>query len=261
MQTGAASGSVLSVLRSTFQQSGVSGLYRGVSAPLTAVTPIFALSFWGYDMGQRIVRSVRYNNDSTMPLTLTDKVIAGGLSGIPPTLLMAPSERIKVLMQTAPAGTYKGMSDCAWHVYQQGGLRSVFRGTMLTFARDVPGSMAWFGTYEAVKWGLAEYVYECTVSQLSAAAVLMAGGCAGMATWTVAIPADVVKSRVQSGEGERAWQVIQSLYREGGMGAFFKGIRPALIRAFPANAACFMGMETARKGLQWLDEQLYEYAN
>lgn len=257
MQTGAVSGSILSVIRTTFQQSGFGGLYRGVSAPLLAVTPIFALSFWGYDMGQQIVRNVR-DYTPTTSLTLPDIIAAGGLSGFPPTLLMGPSERIKVLLQTAPPGRYAGMMDCAWHVLQTGGLSSLFRGTALTLARDVPGSMAWFGTYEVVKRSLAHSVYDCPVPSLPAPAVLAAGGCAGMATWVVSIPADVVKSRVQSGNGESAAAAARALYREGGVGAFFRGIRPALVRAFPANAACFWGMETARKGLDWADERIYE---
>jgi solute carrier family 25 carnitine/acylcarnitine transporter 20/29 len=38
-----------------------------------------------------------------------------------------------------------------------------------------------------------------------------------------------------------------------GAGALFAGIRPAMIRAFPANAACFLGMEVARKTLSFMD--------
>lgn len=55
MQTagaGGASASVVSMFTTTFRQEGIRGLYRGVSAPLTAVTPMFAVSFWGYDMGE-----------------------------------------------------------------------------------------------------------------------------------------------------------------------------------------------------------------
>jgi hypothetical protein len=36
------------------------GFYRGVSAPLVGVSPIFAVCFWGYDMGMRfMVRPLR----------------------------------------------------------------------------------------------------------------------------------------------------------------------------------------------------------
>jgi solute carrier family 25 carnitine/acylcarnitine transporter 20/29 len=35
--------------------------------------------------------------------------------------------------------------------------------------------------------------------------------------------------------------------------ALFTGIRPAMMRVFPANAACFLGMEMAKKSLGFLD--------
>lgn len=255
MQTGgaASSGSVGSILTQTFRTEGVRGLYRGVSAPLTAVTPLFAVSFWGYDMGQRVVRWY-YNNDE-MPLTLAQKCWAGGFSALPCTALMAPSERIKCLLQTAP-GQYTGMVDCAKQVYKQGGITSIYKGTLLTLMRDIPGSVAWFGTYEAAKVGMMQAQGIEDMSRLSPLAVLTAGGLAGMACWICCIPFDVLKSRYQSapeGTYKNVLDVYQQLMRNEGPGALFTGIRPALIRAFPANAACFFGMEVARKMLAFMD--------
>ena len=256
MQTGnAGSSSVLGLLRTTFQADGIAGLYRGVSAPLTAVTPMFAVSFWGYDMGQRLVR-VAQQIPATIDLSLTDKCLAGGISALPTTVLMSPSERIKCLLQTAQPGQYRGMGDCAQQLYKSGGIASLYRGTALTLLRDIPGSIAWFGTYEAVKIGMMQWMGMTDSSQLSPTAVLTAGGLAGMACWTASIPADVLKSRFQSapdGKYTGGWDVFRRLMREEGAGALFTGIRPALIRAFPANAACFFGMEVSRKMLAFVD--------
>jgi solute carrier family 25 carnitine/acylcarnitine transporter 20/29 len=252
-QAGAVTQSVAGMLSTTFRTEGIRGLYRGVSAPLTAVTPLFAVSFWGYDMGQRLVRWSMARGPAE--LSLADKCVAGGLSAFPCTLLMAPSERIKVLLQTNP-GKYTGMTDCAKAVYQQGGMKSVFKGTLLTLYRDVPGSVAWFGTYEAVKLAMMQAQGMTDMSQLSPFSVLTAGGFAGMACWTVSIPADVLKSRFQSapeGTYKSVADVYTTLMRQEGPAALFTGIRPALIRAFPANAACFFGMEVARKALAFLD--------
>jgi solute carrier family 25 (mitochondrial carnitine/acylcarnitine transporter), member 20/29 len=246
-------GSVFGLLRQTFVESGVRGLYRGVSAPLIAVTPIFALSFWGYDMGQRLVT---YGTGHET-LSMAEKCVAGGLSGIPTTLLMAPSERVKVLMQTGTK--YTSMSQCAYQLVREGGFSSLFRGTTLTLVRDVPGSMAWFGTYELVKQTLSSMQGYTDPSQLSPLAVVTAGGFAGMACWTVSIPADVLKSRLQSapeGTYNGSLHVLRQLLQTEGPAALFTGIRPALIRAFPANAACFSGMELAKKGLSYFDTEL-----
>jgi solute carrier family 25 (mitochondrial carnitine/acylcarnitine transporter), member 20/29 len=245
--------SVLGMFMGTFRTEGIRGLYRGVSAPLVAVTPIFAVSFWGYDIGQRMIQ---YASPSTVDLSLTQKCIAGGISALPTTLFMAPSERIKVLLQTAKPGQYSGMWDCTKQVYQTGGIGSIFKGTGLTLMRDIPGSVAWFGTYEAVKLAMMKAQGIDDTSKLSPIAVLSAGGFAGVACWTVSIPADVLKSRFQSateGTYRGMTDVFRTLMREEGPTALFTGIRPALIRAFPANAACFFGMEVARKLFAFLD--------
>ena len=253
LQTGG-TGTIASLFAQTLRTSGPLGLYQGVSAPLIAVTPMFAVSFWSYDMGQRLVR---YAKGGPAELALTDKCVAGGLSAIPTTAIMAPSERIKVLLQTAAPGQYRGFFDCLVQVYRTGGLPSVYRGTGLTLMRDIPGSVAWFGVYEAAKLSFMQMQGLSDTQQLSSLAVLTAGGLAGMACWTVSIPFDVLKSRFQSAPDGTypggARDVLRKLLREEGPGALLTGIKPALLRAFPANAACFWGMEVSRKLLAFMD--------
>lgn len=38
--------------------------------------------------------------------------------------------------------------------------------------------------------------------------------------------------------------------------ALYKGVIPVMLRAFPANAACFMGFEICMKFLNWLAPNL-----
>jgi hypothetical protein len=40
--------------------------------------------------------------------------------------------------------------------------------------------------------------------------------------------------------------VAALIYAEGGARAFYRGLAPVLLRAFPANAACFFVMEQSR---------------
>ncbi|KAK9759380.1 carnitine transporter [Basidiobolus ranarum] len=81
-------------------------------------------------------------------------------------------------------------------------------------------------------------------------AVLVAGGLAGMANWAVAIPPDVLKSRLQTapeGTYKGVMDVFTHLIRTEGPSALFRGLGPAMLRAFPANAACFLGVEASLK--------------
>ena len=98
---------------------------------------------------------------------------------------MAPSERIKCLLQVqanlekGAKPKYTGMVDCGKKLFAEGGIRSLYKGSAATLIRDVPGSIAWFGAYEIVM------DYLCSVQgiekgQLSPAATMFAGGCAGI---------------------------------------------------------------------------------
>lgn len=69
---------------------------------------------------------------------------------------------------------------------------------------------------------------------------LIAGGTAGICNWMVAIPSDVLKSRLQTApEGtypNGIRDVFRHAMREEGIRALYKGATPVMLRAFPANA-------------------------
>lgn len=87
---------------------------------------------------------------------------AGFMSAIPTTLVTAPVERAKVVMQVNSMHNYSirvltssqvqgqggsgpkhdGVFAVVKHLYKEGGMRSIFRGTGATLARDGPGSAA-----------------------------------------------------------------------------------------------------------------------
>jgi solute carrier family 25 carnitine/acylcarnitine transporter 20/29 len=114
-----------------------------------------------------------------------------------------------------------------------------------------------FATYEIAKKEIMKLQnIDPMQGQLSLFAIMIAGGLAGMVTWTVSIPADVLKSRYQTapeGTYTGIWQVYRRLMNEEGISALFRGIGPALLRAFPANAACFLGLEISKRFLTFLD--------
>ncbi|KAK7887764.1 carnitine transporter [Exophiala xenobiotica] len=230
------------------------GLARGV-------TPMFAVSFWGYDMGKRLVDTFTtvpvVNN--TPQYSIGQISAAGFFSAIPMTLITAPFERVKVLLQIqgqkqlgpGEKPKYGGGVDVVRQLYKEGGIRSVFRGSAMTLARDGPGSAAYFAVYEYVKRSLSPKDENGNATgELSLPAVMTAGGAAGVAMWIPVFPVDTIKSRIQTAEGRPTISgVISGVYRSGGIKAFFPGFGPALARAVPANAATFVGVELAHKAM------------
>ncbi|KAF2101564.1 mitochondrial carrier [Rhizodiscina lignyota] len=247
----------MDVVRKTVAREGLArGLYAGVSAPLVGVTPMFAVSFWGYDLGKQLVKSFsEVKNDQ---YSVAQVSAAGFFSAIPMTIITAPFERVKVLLQIqgqkqlAPGEKpkYAGGVDVVRQLYKEGGIKSVFRGSAMTLARDGPGSAAYFATYEIIKRKLTPKDEHGVPQKLSLSAVMVAGGAAGVAMWIPVFPVDTIKSRIQTAEGKPTISgVVREVYGRGGIKAFFPGFGPALARAVPANAATFLGVELAQKAM------------
>ena len=66
------------------------GLYKGMSAPLVGITPIFAVCFWAYDVGKNIMRWAG-NVPEGKDLSLLQIGIAGALSAVPTTVRLTAS--------------------------------------------------------------------------------------------------------------------------------------------------------------------------
>ncbi|XP_054636371.1 mitochondrial carnitine/acylcarnitine carrier protein isoform X1 [Dunckerocampus dactyliophorus] len=221
--------------RKTVSKEGLLGLYKGMGAPLVGVAPMMAISFFGFGLGKQLQQT-----DPGQPLTHGQIFLSGCLAGVFTTVIVAPGERIKCLLQVqAGSGTpkYSGPLDCAMRLYKEQGIRSVYKGTVLTLIRDVPSNGLYFLTYEYLKNLLTPEGQ--SVSQLGAAYILLAGGVAGLLNWTIALPPDVLKSNFQTaadGKYRGLVDVLRTLLREEGPKALYKGFNAVFLRAFPANA-------------------------
>jgi solute carrier family 25 carnitine/acylcarnitine transporter 20/29 len=240
--------SSIGMLRAVARNEGLSGLYAGLSAPLLGVIPAFAITFWSFDFAMGLQR--RYSSSDDDSTSIGKHAVAGAFSGIPLALVIGPLERCKCLIQV---GKFLSFRECVRATYASEGLRGIFRGTTATLARDVPGNAAYFATYEFFKRTLSTQQEDyLTTKKTSIPTTLLAGGLAGCANWCVAIPMDVLKSRLQTAPANTYRNIVhvaQVLVETEGPTALFKGLSPALLRAFPANAACLLGVETARSVL------------
>ncbi|KAF7400324.1 hypothetical protein HZH66_005508 [Vespula vulgaris] len=113
----------------------------------------------------------------------------------------------------------------------------------------------YFMTYETIqRWIVPDG------GKLGLLSTILAGGFAGVANWIIGIPPDVLKSRLQAApEGtykKGIREVFARLLKEEGPRALYKGCTPVMLRAFPANAACFLGFEAAMNFLNWVAPSL-----
>ncbi|XP_017014733.2 mitochondrial magnesium exporter 1-like [Drosophila takahashii] len=225
-----------------FRQEGFRGFCKGISAPLMAVTPIFAVDLAVYAAVKRF-----FQKDDRVAITYPQIFIAGAVAGVCTGLVTVPSDRIKILLQTQSVSKgpqlYHGTMDTAIKLYKQGGIRSLFKGTCACILKESPTGI-YYVTYEFLQ-ELARK--NSKTGQISATSTILSGGTAGIVFWTLAVPFDVLKSRLQSAPEGTYKHGIRSVFRDlmatEGPKALFRGSVPILLLAFPTVAAFFSGVE------------------
>ncbi|KAI8142461.1 mitochondrial carrier domain-containing protein [Fennellomyces sp. T-0311] len=208
--------------------------------------------------------------------SLTQVYIAGCGAGIASFLFSAPTELIKIKAQVSrvPKGSWQVTKE----ILARDGLRGLYQGGWITIIRDAPSYGIYFWVYEGMK-----RLLETDASKSNAWQLLLAGGTAGVVSWSSIYPIDVVKSRlqmqvvpparvtltvhahssltipsrVQPGEQQhygtltsnavRPYTSIKDCvvrsYQAEGISVFFRGLGPTVLRAFPVNAVTFFVYE------------------
>lgn len=202
-------------------------LYKGVSSAMLGVGLEKAVVFGTYETVRNITKKNNINNTNSI-------IISGFTAGLSASLIVTPTERIKILLQT---GNNLKKSD----FYPN----KLYRGLSATFTREVPGFTVYFSTYNFLK---NKYCNKYN-TDIPLYRSFLYGGFSGAVSWLCIYPQDVIKTRIQSNNKKSVsyLKTIKNIYNEGGVGLFFKGFQYAFMRAIPLHAGTFMMMEFMKK--------------
>jgi solute carrier family 25 ornithine transporter 2/15 len=231
--------------RKIIVEESVSALWKGAVPTAMGMALENAMAF---GVNEALKRA--FPDTSTDPNKKTDffrPFLMGTITGCCSALVLLPSEVVKAKTQVV-VGTTEGSS--SYDVYKKmiknHGVKSLFCGLDSQLMRDSSFYAFFFGSYELNRYLFKTYV----PSMPDELNYFLSGGFAGMMGWTVAMPFDVPKTNVQS-----RWDtaVVGSYFpemgriiRDRGFLGLYDGLRPTLIRAFPANAALFLGVELGK---------------
>lgn len=217
-------GRALECTKALLKGGTLSVAYRGVGAPLGGIAIVNAIVFGAYGNTRRALPN---------PDSLSTNAIAGASAGLMQSFACSPVELVKTRQQLMSAG--EGMPAGAWagarHILRTGGYRALFRGLGVTMARDSPAFAIYFTSYEVMTRG-----------DTSVMKVFIGGGVAGMLSWVLLYPIDVVKSRFQADAAGRysgAWDCFKQSVRTDGWKCMGRGLGAVTLRAFISNGACF----------------------
>jgi len=145
-------------------------------------------------------------------------LLVGGISGAVAKTLMAPVERVKILMQTQDSNPkiisgeekrYSSLVDCFKRVQAEQGFNAFWRGNLVNCLRYAPqqgSALAFNDTIRLItpKYHPVNEFYKAT------AASLISGGLAGAAANTICYPFDFARTRLASdvGSGKKMFNGI-----------------------------------------------------
>lgn len=116
----------------------------------------------------------------------------------------------------------------------------MYRGLPTQALRDIPASIAYFLIYEFL-------IYHGVKNFSNVSATLQSfvfGGVAGVVSWALIMPFDVMKSRIQADSDRKLysgfWDCVVKSYRSNGVKIFFRGLSMTSLRAFPVNGMTLM---------------------
>ena len=168
------------------------------------------------------------------------KFVSGGLAGACSRTMVAPLDRIKILLQTASKkGNMKTMFSS---IVREEGLMRLWKGNALNCIRIVPYSALQFGTYESFKRRMTPESGEMTVSQR-----LTCGTMAGLVAASFTHPIDVIRHRIMLDPlSVSTRSVTAALFRESGYRALFKGYGSTVFSLTPFVAVNFCAFDTMK---------------
>ncbi|XP_038126839.1 mitoferrin-2-like [Cyprinodon tularosa] len=248
-EPGARYRNVMDALRQIVRTEGVWRPIRGVNVLAVGAGPAHALYFACYE-------KIKFSlSDAIHPGT--NSHFANGVAGCAATVLhdaiMNPAEVVKQRMQMFNS-PYRGVSDCIGSLLRQEGAAAFYRSYTTQLTMNVPFQALHFMTYEYLQELLNPH------RQYNPSSHVVSGALAGALAAAATTPLDVCKTLlntqeaqavhvIQAGTGGAAaasgpgaryisglGEAFRTVYRMGGMPAFFKGVQARVIYQMPSTA-------------------------
>lgn len=241
-------------LRDTIRHEGVKGLYLGATPALIGQMAKTAVVFLSYGVCEETI--ARLSGYQTVEeLQTWHHASAGAMAGILSSFVLCPLEllkcRLQALQQTAvPGGATVRASpySIAKTVLRTEGVRGLYRGLPGIWAKDVPGSFIYFGSYEMAKSFVRKM--DSSDRQLGVGDVFLCGMFAGLC-YCVTHPIETVKTRVQVTSAQSAntkgfFRAFAEIAKTEGLRPMCSGIKPSMLRASIYSGVQFVTYEAVK---------------
>uniref|UniRef100_A0A3Q3EVM2 Solute carrier family 25 member 28 n=1 Tax=Kryptolebias marmoratus TaxID=37003 RepID=A0A3Q3EVM2_KRYMA len=228
-EPGARYRNVMDALRQIVRTEGVWRPIRGVNVLAVGAGPAHALYFACYE-------KIKFSlSDAIHPGT--NSHFANGVAGCAATVLhdaiMNPAEVVKQRMQMFNS-PYRGVLDCLGSLLRHEGPAAFYRSYTTQLTMNVPFQALHFMTYEYLQELLNPH------RQYNPSSHVVSGALAGALAAATTTPLDVCKTLLNTQEAQAIHvihaEAFRTVYRMGGVPAFFKGVQARVIYQMPSTA-------------------------
>ncbi|KAJ3895659.1 hypothetical protein GG344DRAFT_38361 [Lentinula edodes] len=213
-----------------YRDEGISGFYRGLAIPLLTISFVRAASFTIYNSTKDYFKKREW----LVRDSIVDVSIIGGISGAMSGALISvgstPFELVKVRRQleytiasskgihlSRAPGTFEAVRD----IFRTSGIAGLYTGFRLHFTRDTTGTMLYFLEYDGMRYLLGRQrsgeqgPIPAGIPIPVSLAPFVCGSFAGVTSWALIYPLDVVKTKVQQRAlaGERYRGPLETFHR------------------------------------------------
>ncbi|CAA0373474.1 putative mitochondrial carrier domain protein [Arabidopsis thaliana] len=182
-------------------------------------------------------------------------MVAGSIAGSVEHMAMFPVDTVKTHMQALRSCPIKpiGIRQAFRSIIKTDGPSALYRGIWAMGLGAGPAHAVYFSFYEVSKKFLSGG------NPNNSAAHAISGVFATISSDAVFTPMDMVKQRLQIGNGtyKGVWDCIKRVTREEGFGAFYASYRTTVLMNAPFTAVHFTTYEAVKRGLR---EMLPEHA-
>jgi len=196
----------------------------------------------------------------TDPMAFVKDLLAGGTAGGISKTIVAPIERVKLLLQVqdankqiAPEKRYKGMGDAFRRIPQEQGFASLWRGNLANVVRYFPTQALNFAFKDTYKKIFLEGVDRKKQFWRFFMGNLASGGAAGATSLLFVYPLDFARTRLAAdvGKGDQRQfkgmaHCISTIAKTDGPAGLYRGFMVSLYGIIVYRAAFFGGYDTAK---------------
>ncbi|XP_061737047.1 mitochondrial brown fat uncoupling protein 1 [Nerophis ophidion] len=249
---------VFGTISTMVRTEGPRSLYNGLVAGLQRQVCFASVRIGLYDN----VRDF-YTGGAQNPGVLM-RILAGCTTGAMAVSFAQPTDVVKVRFQAqvnldGVARRYSGTMQAYKHIFQNEGLRGLWKGTLPNITRNALVNCTELVTYDLIKEAILRH--KLMSDNLPCHFVSAFG--AGFVTTVIASPVDVVKTRYMNsppGQYKSAINCAWTMLTKEGPTAFYKGFVPSFLRLGSWNVVMFVSFEQIKRGMM-VTKKRFEDAN